>query len=219
MGKGARSVREVDLRELAKRLLALGASALADGGGVAMSPPMAASWPGAAVAGPAYTLTCGPGDNLALHVAITRAPAGSVLVADASRSPHFGYWGEVLTAAAQAQGIVGLVIDGGVRDIDPITMRGFPMFSNVRAHRGATKEGKGGSVGGGVTVADAVVQPRDWIIADSDGVTVVPSAQIQQALATAETKAAREIELFDALDRGSTTIKLLGLDPTAIQLR
>src|SRR5205085_104771 len=77
-------------------------------------------WPGAKVAGPAFTAACAPGDNLAIHVAVTAAPHGSVLVADASAVPHLGYWGEVLTTGAQARGLAGLVIDGCVRDVDAL---------------------------------------------------------------------------------------------------
>ena len=79
-----------------------------------------AAWPGARVAAPAFPVRCTPGDNLAVHVAVAEAPAGRVLVVDVGIEHELGYWGEVLTTGAQARGIAGLVIDGGVRDVDAL---------------------------------------------------------------------------------------------------
>src|SRR6185503_5825112 len=125
-------------------LVALGAATLGESGGAAMEPRIRAAWSGAAVAGPAFTARCPDGDNLAIHVAVTRAPAGSVLVVDASDRPALGYWGEVLTTAAEARGIAGLVIDGGVRDVAALEAHAFPVFSSMIALRGATKQLAGG---------------------------------------------------------------------------
>ena len=108
--------------------------------------PPAAAWSGAALAGPAYPVGCTPGDNLAVHVAITAAPAGSVLVVEVGPVPDRGYWGEVLTTAAQVAGLVGLVIDGGVRDVAALEAHRFPVFSSAIALAGASKD-KPGTVG------------------------------------------------------------------------
>ena len=82
----------------------------------AVDPLIRSVWPGAFIAAPAYPLACSPGDNLAIHVAVERAPRGGVLVISTDNFIA-GYWGEVLTVAAEARGIVGLIIDGGVRDV------------------------------------------------------------------------------------------------------
>ena len=96
--------------------MALGAATLGESGARRMHRRVKPVWSGARVAGPAYPVRCSPGDNLGIHVAVTRAPAGSILVADMSGERDFGYWGEVLTTGAEARGLAGLVIDGGVRD-------------------------------------------------------------------------------------------------------
>src|SRR3954453_2493945 len=106
--------------------LALGAATLGESGARRMPPRVKPVWSGARVAGPAYPVRCSPGDNLGIHVAVTRAPRGSVLVADMGGERDFGYWGEVLTTAAEARGIAGLVIDACVRDCDALAAHGFP---------------------------------------------------------------------------------------------
>src|SRR5204863_1856327 len=118
-----------DVGAISVEALALGAATLGESGARRMDPRMKPAWSGARVAGPAFTVRCSPGDNLAIHVAVTRAPAGSVLVADMSGARDFGYWGEVLTTAAETRGIAGLVIDACVRDADALAAHGFPVFS------------------------------------------------------------------------------------------
>ncbi len=202
----------------AAELVALGASALGDGGARTLGPALRPAWPGATLAGPAFTVTAGVGDNLALHTAVARAPQGSVLVVDASRAPAYGYWGEVLTTAAMARNIAGLVIDGGVRDVDAVAGRRFPVFSTLIAHRGTTKLGGDGSVGATVVVAGAAVSPGDWVVGDADGVSVVPPADLAAVLVASRAQVSREAELRTALDAGKTTIELLGLDPSAVAI-
>jgi 4-hydroxy-4-methyl-2-oxoglutarate aldolase len=127
-----------------------------------------------------------------------------------------GYWGEVLTTAAEERGIAGLVIDGCVRDIATLTGHRYPVFSSGVALRGATKE-LPGATGGSVTVGDVVVQTGDWLVGDPDGVTVVPAAQLDEVHAAGRARAEREQGLFDALRDGKTTVELLGLDPAQIE--
>src|SRR3954451_1976471 len=102
----------------AAALLALGSATLGESGARACLPRLKAIWKGARLAAPAYTADCPDGDNLALHVAVVRAPEGSVLIGRAGL--HLGNWGEVLTSGSEARGLVGLVLDGGVRDIDAL---------------------------------------------------------------------------------------------------
>jgi hypothetical protein len=96
----------------AAELLELGAATLGESGGHAMRARIRAAWPGARLAAPAFPVHCTPGDNLAIHVAVAEAPAGSALVVDVGDVPELGYWGEVLTTGAESRGLAGLVIDG-----------------------------------------------------------------------------------------------------------
>ena len=130
--------------------LALGAATLGESGARRMHSRVKPAWSGARVAGPAYPVRCSPGDNLAIHVAVTRAPAGSILVADMGGEREYGYWGEVLTTGAEARGIAGLVIDACVRDCDALAAHGFPVFSTGLALTGASKT-QPGSVDRAVT--------------------------------------------------------------------
>ena len=173
-------------------------------------------WPGAAVVGEALPVRCAPGDNLAIHVATATARPGQVLVVRIEGDPEFGHWGEVLTTQAQARGIAGLVIDGGVRDVAALVGRRFPVFATMLALRGAQKVAEG-SVGEPVEVGDARVEPGDVIVADGDGVTVVPGGSLAEVLAAGQAREATEAAMFAQLEAGATTIDLLGLDPSPVR--
>jgi 4-hydroxy-4-methyl-2-oxoglutarate aldolase len=197
-------------------LLALGAATLGESGARTMAPRVKPAWAGARVAGPAVPVCCTPGDNLAIHVAVSVAPAGSVLAADVGTVSARGYWGEVLTTAAQARGISGLVIDGGVRDVTAIAAHGFAVFSSDVALPGATKTLRG-SVGAPALVGGVAVEEGDWIVGDEDGVVVIPGSSFDEVLSRAQQRAATEAELFVALRNGKTTVELLGLDPSPVR--
>ena len=195
--------------------LALGSATLGESGARRMHPRVKPAWDGARLAGPAYPVSCSPGDNLGIHVAVARAPAGSVIVADMGGARDFGYWGEVLTTGAQARGLVGLVIDGGVRDCDALATHAFPVFSTGIALTGATKE-QPGTIEQPVMVGDVAVEPGAWVVGDVDGVVVIPSAAIDDVLAAGRARADKEANLFTALRGGATTVELFGLDPGLI---
>lgn len=201
------------MSDLAPVLLELTAATLGECGGSRMSNRIAAVWPGAAVAAPAFTARCTPGDNLGIHVAVATAPAGSVLVAEVGDEAELGYWGEVLTTAAEARGLAGLVIDGCVRDVDALEAHRFPVFSSGIALTGASKN-RPGAVGGTVNVGGVDVTTGDWVVADRDGVVVI--ADVDRAIAEGRTRHQREAELFEALAGGATTLELLGLDRSLI---
>jgi 4-hydroxy-4-methyl-2-oxoglutarate aldolase len=200
----------------ADALLALGAATLGEAGARAMRDRIRAAWSGARLAAPAYPVRCSTGDNLAVHVAVTRAPAGSALVVDVGELRELGYWGEVLTTAAEARGIAGLVIDGGVRDVAALASHAFPVFATTTALRGATKS-RAGAVDTAVRVGDAPVEPGDWVVGDHDGVVVVPGASLDDVLHAGRARAEKENGFFAALRAGSTTVELLGLDPELIE--
>ena len=197
-------------------LLAEGAAILGASGWLAMRARIRAAWPGATVAGPAFTAACATGDNLAIHVATTVAPVGSVIVAETGGEHELGYWGEVLTTAAEARQLSGLVIDGGVRDTAALAAHGFGVFSTMVALRSATKS-TAGSVGGKITVGGVEVHTGDWVVGDSDGVVVIRAGDLEDVLAAAQAKTADEQQMFAALEKGATTVELLGLDASLIE--
>jgi 4-hydroxy-4-methyl-2-oxoglutarate aldolase len=199
-----------------KQLLALGSATLGESGGLPMHPRIKAVWPGAAVAGPAFSVICATGDNLAIHAAAAEAPGGSVLVVRANDPPELGYWGEVLTTAAEARGILGLVIDGGVRDVAALQAHGFPVFSALVALPGAIKIA-GGAIGGTARVGDVEVGTGDWVVGDTDGVTVVPGDLLDVVLDAGEARADKERAMFVRLRSGATTVELLGLDTASVE--
>ncbi len=202
--------------ELATRLRALGSATLGESGGRAAHRRLRPAWPGASLAAPAYPVGCTPGDNLAVHVAVTTAPRCSVLVVDVGHVADRGYWGEVLTTAAEAAGLAGLVLDGGVRDVAALEAHGFPVFSSTIALTGASKD-KPGTVGSPVRVGGVEVALGDWVVADVDGVTFVQAAALGDVVAAGGAREAKEAGFFEALRSGSTTVELLGLDASLVR--
>jgi 4-hydroxy-4-methyl-2-oxoglutarate aldolase len=174
------------------------------------------AWPGARLAAPVFPVRCTPGDNLAVHVGVAAAPAGSALVVDVGDVPELGYWGEVLTTAAESRGVLGLVIDGCVRDTAALAAHGFPVFSTGVALPGATKQ-QAGRVGAAAVVGGVEVAPGDWVVGDSDGVTIVPGVELDEVLAAGRARAEKEQRFFAELRGGATTLGLLGLDPSPIE--
>jgi 4-hydroxy-4-methyl-2-oxoglutarate aldolase len=194
----------------------LGAATLGESGARPMAPRMRPVWNGARVSAPAFPVHCSTADNLAIHVAVAEAPAGSVLVVNVGHEPARGYWGEVLTTGAEARGLRGLVIDGGVRDVDALEAHRFPVFSTMIALRGATKQ-EPGRIGGTANVGDVEVAAGDWIVGDTDGVVVVPYAYLDDVLSAGRTRAQKEVHFFEELRAGRTTLQLLSLDDVPIE--
>ena len=199
----------------ARRLLALGSATLGESGGQPCHPRLQAVWPGARLAAPAFPASCPDGDNLALHVAVVQAPPGSVLVGRAAS--WLGNWGEVLTTAAEARGLAGLVLDGGVRDTAALQAHGFPVFAAAVALPGAVKVGPG-VVGGPVEVGGVPVRRGDWVVADADGVVVIDAARLDEVLAAGEAREAKEAVMMTRLREGATTLELLSLDADAVEV-
>ena len=164
---------------------------------------------GAFIAAPAYPLECSPGDNLGLHLAMERVPRGSVLVVGTGGFIA-GYWGEVLTVAAEAAGVVGLVIDGGVRDVAAIKKRQFPVFTRAISVKGTVKA-SAPSVGQPFNFNGAWVAQGDLVVADDDGVIIVPKAEVARTLAEGEARAYKETQMMQALSDGRSTLELMNL--------
>ncbi|MCA9988681.1 MAG: 4-carboxy-4-hydroxy-2-oxoadipate aldolase/oxaloacetate decarboxylase [Anaerolineales bacterium] len=162
------------------------------------------------VCGPAYTVKTRPNDNLTLHHALAEAPAGAVLIASTLDFWEAGYWGEVMAVSAVARGLNGLVIDGCVRDADPIEELGFPVFARGLCMRGTVKGGLG-ELNTPIVIGDVVIQPGDIVVGDRDGVVIVPQGRVAEAIAKSRQREAHEAELMAQLRAGKTTVELLSL--------
>jgi 4-hydroxy-4-methyl-2-oxoglutarate aldolase len=162
------------------------------------------------LAGPAITVMCHPGDNLMIHVALAQAQTGAVMVVQ-SHDASYGVWGEVLTVAAMARGIAGLVVDGSVRDLGAIRRLGFPVFARGTALRGTNKSARG-TVGAVITCGGAPVSPDDLIVADESGIVVIRPKEAEDVLARAQERCRKEAAMMSELRAGRTTMELLRLD-------
>jgi 4-hydroxy-4-methyl-2-oxoglutarate aldolase len=196
-------------------LLRLGAATLGESGGQPLAPRVRPVWSGAGVAATAYAVVCASGDNLAIHAAVAEAPAGSVLCVQVEGQQQLGWWGEVLTTGAQARGIMGLVIDACVRDVDALERLQFPVFSIGIALPGAQKVGPG-QIGGDAMVGDVRISTGDVIVGDRDGVVAIAADALDAVRSAGEARAAKEAEYFEQLRAGKTTVDLLALDTSSI---
>ena len=197
---------------VAQRLAALGTATLGEAWPAAglVAAPLRALAPGMVMAGPARTVRCQPGDNLALHLAMAEAQPGEVLVVDYGGSVGSGPFGEIMALACQVRGIAGMVIDGAVRDSAQIAGLGFPVFARGLNIRGTAKADRG-QIGAPVTIGGVTIATGDIVLADADAILVLAAADLTPALAAAEARAGKEALIMDRLRAGESTLFILGL--------
>ena len=175
-----------------------------------LRPYMRPIYPTARVAGPAVTISSQPGDNLMIHASIEVCQPGDVLVVTTTSESTDGMFGELLGVSAQAHGVAGLIIEAGCRDTAELTAMSFPVWTKAISSQGTVKN-TAGDVNIPVVCAGAIINPGDVIVADADGVVVVPRERAAQVAQASEQRIAKEEKTRQRLRSGELGLDFYGL--------
>jgi len=167
---------------------------------------------GASVSGTAITVSAAPGDNLMVHVAIEQSQDGDVIVVVPTTDSAFGFIGELMATQMQVRGVQAYVTSGGVRDTDELRRMGFPVWTAHVSAQGTVKD-TAGAVNVPVVLGGAIVRAGDVVVADDDGVAIVPRERAAETLEAARARAAREAANRLRYQDGEISMDLNGLRP------
>ncbi|MEU4692594.1 4-carboxy-4-hydroxy-2-oxoadipate aldolase/oxaloacetate decarboxylase [Actinoplanes sp. NPDC023714] len=199
---------------VAAGLAEAGASAVheADGRRGALGPGITPIQDGARIAGSAVTVSCHPGDNLMIHAAVEQVRPGDVVVVTTTSPSTDGMLGDLLATSLRARGAAGVVVDAGVRDVAGLRAMGFPVWSRAISTQGTVKASPG-SVNVPVVVGGQVIRPGDAVVADDDGVVVVPHERAAAVLEAARERVANEESKRERLAAGELGLDMYRLRP------
>jgi len=182
-----------------------------------LGPAIQARQAGTTIAGSAITVSCHPGDNLMIHAAVEVCRPGDVLVVTTTSPSTDGMFGDLLATSLMAHGVVGLVSDAGVRDIATLREMGFPVWSRA-VHAQGTVKASPGSVNIPVVAAGQLVRPGDIVVADDDGVLVLPVAMGRPTADAAAKRLANEAAKREQLASGTLGVDMYNLRPLLAEL-
>ena len=164
---------------------------------------------GMELGGPAFPVRCPVGENLVLHHAVANARPGEVLVVDVPDGEAYGYWGDILSSAAKARGLGGLIITGGVRDVVRLGEIGFPVFAAQVSIRGTGKDTRAPwSMGDAVAIGGVTIARGDYVRGDEDGIVAIASSDLKHVLEMARRREDHEQSVLDRIAGGETTLEI-----------
>ncbi|RBY97613.1 4-carboxy-4-hydroxy-2-oxoadipate aldolase/oxaloacetate decarboxylase [Blastococcus sp. TF02-8] len=175
-----------------------------------LGPELRPAWPGARIGGTAVTVLCWPGDNLMIHVAVEQCRPGDVLVVATNSPSTDGLFGELFATALAHRGVRGVVLGCGVRDVAELQEMGFPAWSRAVSAQGSVKA-TAGAVNVPVVLGGQTIHPGDVVLADDDGVMVVPRADVSRALTAGQARIDKEAASRAAFQRGELGLDRYGL--------